>query len=180
MMIAMMAPAVTPWLRAYDRLAGDAWGGTWRFAAGYFTVWLGYSIVAATLQSGLARVGGASLSASSLTGGGVLLVAGLFQFTPMKAACLTHCRNPLSYLVASWHGGPPSAFGLGIRHGAYCVGCCWLLMITGFAVGLMHLGWMAMVTLVVTAEQTLPGGAWVGRLFGAVLVAWGGMLLAGA
>src|SRR5678815_1456869 len=96
-----------------------------------------------------------------------------FQFAPIRQACLTHCRNPLSYLLSRWHGGPPAAFRLGAVHGAYCLGCCWLLMLTGFAVGLMNLAWMAVLTIVVAVEQTAPGGVWLGRLFGVGLAAWG-------
>jgi predicted metal-binding membrane protein len=183
MMIAMMTPSVAPWVAAYGRLAsrapGDrALGSSLAFAGGYFTVWLAYSIAAASLQL--------ALSAAGLVGHGrppallaalVLTAAGLFQFAPFRQACLTHCRNPISYLVARWRGGPPGALRLGFVHGAYCVGCCWLLMLTGFAVGLMNLAWMALLTVAVAIEQTAPGGVWVGRLLGAGLIAWGAVLV---
>jgi Predicted metal-binding integral membrane protein (DUF2182) len=83
------------------------------------------------------------------------------------------CGLPLSFLLSRWRGGPPHAFRLGATHGAYCVGCCWLLMLTGFAVGLMNLAWMALITLVLVTEQAAPGGVRLGRVFGAVLAAWG-------
>lgn len=179
MMVAMMTPTVAPWVLAYARLVGEDPPGarlapSVTFAAGYFTIWLAYSIVAAAIQL--------ALSASGLVGhdgpppvlaGGVLLAAGAFQFAPIRQACLTHCRNPLSYLLARWRGGPPGAFRLGLGHGAYCVGCCWLLMLTGFAIGVMNLAWMALLTIVVAVEQLAPAGTWIGRALGAGLIVWG-------
>ena len=82
----------------------------------------------------------------------------------------------MSYLLTRWRSGPPSAFRLGLAHGAYCVGCCWLLMVTGLAVGLMNLAWMALVTVAVAIEQTAAGGVWVGRALGAGLILWGAIL----
>lgn len=182
MMVAMMTPTVAPWVLAYARLVGEAGAPrsvapSLAFAAGYFTVWLAYSVGAATLQVTLAQFGLPGHDGPPrLLAGGVLLAAGAFQFAPIRQACLAHCRNPLSYLLARWRGGPPGAFGLGLRHGAYCVGCCWLLMLTGFAVGLMNLAWMAVLTVMVAIEQFAPGGTWVGRLFGLGLIAWGSAL----
>jgi predicted metal-binding membrane protein len=179
MMVAMMTPTVAPWVGAYARLVGDgrgalALGASFSFAGGYFAIWLLYSGAAALLQLALTRAGVLPHDgASQVVAGVVLMAAGAFQFAPVKQACLSHCRNPLSYLLARWHDGPPGAFRLGMEHGAYCVGCCWLLMLTGFAVGLMNLAWMAVLTVVVTVEQLAPGGAWLGRLFGAGLIAWG-------
>jgi predicted metal-binding membrane protein len=180
MMVAMMTPAVAPWVGVYARLlAADGRGSSpivpaVNFAGGYFAVWLLYSTGAALLQVSLSTAGllPHGTPARGLAGA-VLAAAGAFQFTPVKQACLSHCRNPLSYLLARWRGGPPGAFRLGVTHGAYCVGCCWILMLTGFAVGLMNLAWMALLTSFVAAEQLAPGGAWLGRLFGAALVAWG-------
>lgn len=181
MMVAMMTPTVLPWVLSYARLVGDAGTGhlapSWAFAGGYFTVWLAYSAAAAALQMALTGLGLLGHDGPPrLLAGGVLMAAGAFQFVPLKQACLTHCRNPLSYLLSRWRGGPPSGFGLGLRHGAYCVGCCWLLMVTGFAIGLMNLAWMALLTVVVGLEQIAPGGVRLGQLFGAGLILWGGAL----
>jgi predicted metal-binding membrane protein len=182
MMIAMMTPTVAPWVTAFGRLlpvpAGSRAGaGSLAFAFGYFSVWLAYSAAAAALQiallvAGLVGPNGAPPRVAAL----VLIAAGLFQFAPVRQACLTHCRNPISYLLTRWRTGPPSAFRLGLAHGAYCVGCCWLLMLTGLAVGLMNLAWMALVTVAVAVEQTAPGGVWVGRALGAGLIVWGAVL----
>lgn len=182
MMVAMMTPTVAPWVVAFGRLAGDdagrgRLGASAAFAAGYVAVWFGYSVVAAALQFALSAAGLIGHGgAPPLVAAAVLIAAGAFQFAPMKQACLTHCRNPISYLLAQWRGGPPSGFRLGLVHGAYCVGCCWLLMLTGFAVGVMNLAWMAILTVAVAAEQVAPGGPWVGRGMGLALVAWGVVL----
>jgi predicted metal-binding membrane protein len=179
MMVATMTPAVAPWVGAYARLAGDANGAlavrpSFAFAGGYFAIWLVYSVAAALIQLAVTRAGLLPPEGPSpALAGAVLVAAGTFQFTPLKQACLSHCRNPLSYLLTRWRGGPPAAFRLGAAHGAYCVGCCWLLMLTGFGLGLMNLAWMALITLVLAIEQMAPGGMWLGRLFGGALVAAG-------
>jgi len=182
MMIAMMTPTVAPWVAAFGRLMPEPTGsrtaaGSLAFAFGYFSVWLAYSVAAAALQitlsvAGLVGARGAPAHVAAL----VLIAAGLFQFSPPRQACLTHCRNPMSYLLTRWRSGPPSAFRLGLAHGAYCVGCCWLLMVTGLAVGLMNLAWMTLVTVAVAIEQTAAGGVWVGRALGAGLILWGAIL----
>jgi len=179
MMVAMMTPTVAPWVLAYARLAEGSSRGArlapWAtFAAGYFTIWLAYSLVAAAVQMAVSANGVVGHDGPPrVLAGGVLIAAGAFQFAPIRQACLTHCRNPLSYLLARWRGGPPGPFRLGLGHGAYCVGCCWLLMLTGFAMGVMNLAWMTLLTLVVAVEQSAPAGVGVGRAFGAGLMVWG-------
>lgn len=178
MMVAMMTPAVAPWIGAYARLVGDRTShpvaASLSFAAGYFVIWLGYSLAAASLQMLVAAAAPvARLGASNLVGSAVLIGAGAFQFSAAKQACLAHCRNPLSYLLARWQDGPIGGLRLGMTHGAYCVGCCWLLMLTGFAFGLMNLAWMAVLTVAISLEQGMRGGVRLGRWFGAALIAWG-------
>jgi predicted metal-binding membrane protein len=112
-------------------------------------------------------------------GGAVLVAAGLFQFTPLKAACLAHCRTPLGFFLSSWRDGPRGAFRMGLEHGRYCVGCCWALMIVAFALGVMNLAWMAVLTLGLSIEKIAPRGPLVGRAFGALLTAWGVWMIAG-
>ena len=183
MMGLMMGPTVAPWVGMYARLAGGVPAGgatldSFAFAGGYFTIWLAYSVAAALLQAALTGLGlFGPEGPPALLAGAILLGAGVFQFAPLKQACLTHCRNPMSYLLSAWRDGPPGAFGLGVRHGAYCVGCCWLLMLTALAVGVMNLAWMAALTVAVAAEQLAPGGVWLGRLAGAALIAWGARLV---
>lgn len=179
MVVVMMTPTVVPWVRAYATLvapspAERSWRAAWTFVAGYFAIWLVYSVSMAALQLGLVASG--MLARDRLAAGAgaaVFLVAGAWQFAPLKAACLTHCRNPLTYFLARWKDGPVGGFRLGVSHGAYCLGCCWALMLTGLALGTMHLGWMAVLTAVVALEQLTPWGVWIGRAFGATLVAWG-------
>jgi predicted metal-binding membrane protein len=178
MMVAMMTPAVAPWIGAYARLVGGPSGSPvaapLSFAGGYFAIWLVYSTGAALLQFAASGAGLIAHGvATNIAGSALLIGAGAFQFAPARQACLTHCRNPLSYLLSRWVNGPIGGFRLGLTHGAYCVGCCWLLMLTGFALGLMNLAWMAVLTVVISLEQGMGAGVWLGRLFGAVLIVWG-------
>ncbi|MCC7127100.1 MAG: DUF2182 domain-containing protein [Acidobacteria bacterium] len=184
MVVAMMTPTVLPWVRTYARLVApaDAPSSAARytvpFVSGYAAVWTMFSVVMAGLQIALASSGW--LSGDHLgtrIGGAVLIGAGVFQFLPIKQACLSHCRNPLSYFLARWKDGPIGGFRLGLAHGGYCLGCCWALMVTGFTMGVMNLAWMAVVTLIVVGEQVLPFGAAFGRTAGAGLVAAGIWLL---
>jgi predicted metal-binding membrane protein len=147
MMAAMMAPSVWPWVRAYARFGGES---PVPFAAGYLTAWLGYAVVAAMLQ--------ASVRAPAALVPIVFAIAGVYQLTPLKRACLTHCRNPFSFLLARWRGGPAGGFRLGAAHGAYCVGCCWALMATTLAVGMTNVAWMIALGFVAFVEQVLPRG----------------------
>lgn len=178
MMVAMMAPAVAPWIAAYARLIGRGAAPALLFVAGYAVVWSGYSLAVAALQTGLAQ--SRLLHAGALDvrlGGAILVGAGLYQLSPVRGACLTHCRNPLTYFLARWRDGPIGGFRLGVEHGAWCVGCCWALMLTGFALGVMNLAWMAVLTLLIGLEQLSPAGARVGRLAGGGFVVWGLLLL---
>jgi predicted metal-binding membrane protein len=108
-----------------------------------------------------------------VAGGIGLVAAGLFQFTAIKAACLAHCRHPLSFFLARWRDGAAGGFRLGASHGVYCLGCCWLLMTTGFALGMMNIAWMVALAAVVVLEQASARGPVLGRLFGGVLIALG-------
>ncbi len=187
MVVAMMTPTVLPWITAFARLstpgpvtAAVAWsaGPTIAFASGYFIIWLAYSTAAASLQLVVQQ-------AAWMTGGRlatplaamVLVASGASQFLPFKQACLSHCRNPLTYFLAHWRNGPIGGLRMGMVHGAYCLGCCWLVMLSGFALGVMNLAWMAVLTVVLCVEQLAPGGAWLGRAFGVGLVLWGLWLL---
>jgi predicted metal-binding membrane protein len=184
MMIGMMMPVVWPWLRAVAVTHAREDRGpaltVLAFACGYFTAWLLYATVAASLQVGLqsTHLLDASLVVPAPWPGVVLMVAGLFQFSRLKHACLAHCRSPFTYLLMQWHDGPPSVYGMGLRHGLYCVVCCWALMVLGFALGLMNLTWMAVITVIAAIEQVVPGGGRFTRAAGVALVAWGLYLLA--
>jgi len=185
MMVAMMTPSSLQWILTFAALAGRT-GGTRRgfgsagaFAAGYFVVWLGYSIVAAALQTGIEHAGFLQVNGRlpAQAGGAVLMAAGLLYFTPLQRACLSHCRNPLTYFLARWKNGPRSGFAFGLTHGAYCVGCCWALMITGFAVGVMNILWMVFLTLLACLEKLAPHGDRIGAVAAAAMTIWGLVLL---
>ncbi len=186
MMVAMMLPALMPWLRVFGTMAGDAYPGrraaavVAQFTGGYFVIWLAYSAAAAAMQGGLQQltVLRLDLSVGATLGGLLLIAAGLFQLTPLKEACLAHCRSPLSFFLARWDGGPRGPFKMGAHHGVWCVGCCWALMVLSFVLGVMNLLWMAALTAMIVAEQRTPRRWQLGRGFGVVFVAWGAALIA--
>ena len=194
MMVAMMTPAAAPTILLYARvlrhaaaaggpLANDiptARARTGLFAGGYFLAWLGFSVVAATLQQALQQTGAMSATMGSRVGwlsGAVLVAAGLYQLSPWKNACLSRCRAPAGFLARHWRPGATGALRLGLLHGAWCIGCCWMLMALLFVGGVMNLAWIAALTLLVLAEKYLPGGRGLGRAAGVVLVGWGLVVL---
>ncbi len=182
MMVAMMMPATLPWLVAMGTLSKPVSGGgslpgasVALFAAGYFAVWLVFAVLGAALQLGLRGAGllGSEMALADPLGGLALAAAGLFQMSAIKAACLRHCRNPMSFFLSRWRNGPVGALGMGLSHGAFCLGCCWALMLLGFALGLMNLAWMAVLTVVVCIENLAPRGPAVSRALGVGLVLLG-------
>jgi predicted metal-binding membrane protein len=160
MMSAMMAPAVSPWVLSFNRLGGNPL----IFSGGYAAAWLLYSIAAASIQLLLPHDLPKPIAA------GILFTAGAFQFAPLKRACLMHCRNPLTYFLTRWRDGAAGGFGMGFHHGLFCVACCWALMATTVAVGVMSLWWMAALALVTLAEQVSPWGDRVRVTVGVALV----------
>jgi len=186
MMAAMMLPSATPVILLYAaitrrrRQQGAAAPAAGLFALGYVVVWATFGILAATLQWGLDQallLSPLMATTSVAIAGLVLVAAGLYQWTPLKQACLRQCRSPVDFLLVHWRAGRRGALAMGIRHGLFCLGCCWLLMLLLFVGGVMNLLWIAGLTLFVLIEKTAPGGRWVGRAAGAVLVAWGGATL---
>jgi predicted metal-binding membrane protein len=181
MMVAMMLPSAAPLLLLFGRsnrekTGSGAMSGVSLLFVGYITVWTGFSVLAALAQWGLHRAALLSTmmaSTSSALGGTLLLAAGAFQFTPLKRACLVHCRSPMSFLMSEWRAGPRGAVMLGVKHGAYCVGCCWMLMGLLFVAGVMNLLWVAAIAAFLLMEKVAPRGERVGRVAGAVLVVAG-------
>jgi predicted metal-binding membrane protein len=146
------------------------------FAGGYLAVWSLFALVATVLQWTLHRAAllhTHALAASPLLAGGMLVGAGLYQLTPFKTACLRHCQAPLGFLLSHWRDGAAGAFSMGMRHGTYCVGCCWALMLLMFAFGVMSVAAMAVLCVVVLGERLLPPGPWTAKLPGAALIVWG-------
>jgi predicted metal-binding membrane protein len=146
------------------------------FVLGYLLAWTGYAVLAALGQSLLhsaALLSPAMASASPLLGGALLLLAGVYQWLPVKGACLSHCRSPLGFFTAEWREGVSGALVMGLRHGSYCVGCCWALMALLFVAGVMNLLWVAVIAGFVLAEKVVPNGRLLGRVTGALLAGWG-------
>jgi predicted metal-binding membrane protein len=171
MSAAMMAPTALPAFATYEDL-GETAEGT-RFAslvAGYLVVWFGFSIAAAALQMGLFQAELLSAfgdSRSSLLSAGLLLVAGLYQFSPVKDACLSKCRAPLTFFMQHWDEGP---WRNGIRLGLVCLGCCWALMLLAFVGGVMSIAFMGLATLIMVFEKLPDLGRHITRPLGAVLI----------
>lgn len=186
MMIAMMVPSAAPMVLTFAtvqrkrREQDRATVPTVVFLLGYALVWTAYAAVAALAQWRLHEAGllsAAMGSTSTRLGGALLLVAGVFQWTPVKQACLAKCRSPLSFVMTEWREGRAGAFMMGVRHGAYCMACCWALMALLFVAGVMNLLWIAGLAIVVLAERVLPGGAAVSRVVGVLLLLAGVVVL---
>jgi predicted metal-binding membrane protein len=187
MMVAMMVPAATPMVLVFAtvnrkrRADGAPHVNTALFVAGYLVVWACASAAAAAAQWALheaALLSPTLLATTPLLGGALLVAAGVYQLTPLKYACLSRCQSPLGFLLTGWRDGNAGALVMGLRHGLWCLGCCWLLMLLLFVGGVMNLAWAAAITAFVLAEKLLPGGRLVSWVAGVVLIAWGGVMLA--
>jgi len=187
MMAAMMLPSAAPTILLVGALArhrsanpGTAPATAVVFALGYLLVWCGFSIAATVLQWGLDAAGLLSETmalGNAIFAGAVLIAAGVYQWTPLKDACLKHCRSPAQFLVQHWRRGAFGAIRTGIRHGMFCLGCCWMLMALLFVGGLMNLAWVALITLFVLFEKTMPWGGRMSQLTGSLLAVWGAVSL---
>lgn len=175
MMFAMMLPSASPVILLFAevnrRRNGDqgTLTATGQFLLGYLTAWTLFSGLATLVQWGLltaALVSPMMESTNKALGAGLLLIAGLFQFSRLKHTCLTHCRSPMGFLVTEWRDGPGGAFKMGLKHGGYCLGCCWALMGLLFAFGIMNLLWVAGLSAFVLLEKVTPASRWVGRFSG--------------
>ena len=187
MMVAMMVPSAAPMVLAFlgvnkrRQTAGRPFVPVGIFLAGYLAIWTAYSAMATLAQWGLhkaALLSPAMVATSPALNGCLLIAAGIFQWTPLKRGWLKGCRSPLSFLMSEWRDGKAGAFIMGLRHGSYCVGCCWVLMALLFVAGVMNLLWVAVIALFVLAEKTLPRGELLGRVTGAALMAAGVGLMA--
>lgn len=182
MMVAMMVPSATPMTLAFlsvnqrRRESNGAVVSTSLFFLGYIVVWTAYSAVATLAQWGLHEAAlisaSMALTSPSVTGA-VLIAAGVYQWTPLKHRCLVSCRSPLSFLMSRWREGRWGAWTMGLEHGSYCVGCCWILMALLFVTGVMNLPWVAVIAAFVIAEKLVPRGEMFGRMSGLVLAVIG-------
>ena len=188
MMIAMMLPSALPMVLTFAAVTrnrqrlGRPYVPMSIFVLGYFAIWFVFSALAAGGQWWLHRhalLSSSMVSTSGWLGGMLLLGAGIFQFTPLKQACLTHCRGPLEFIMTRWREGSGGAFRMGLEHGAFCTGCCWALMALLFVAGVMNILWIAALTVLVCLEKMLPARARFNLGTGVLLAVWGICVLAG-
>jgi predicted metal-binding membrane protein len=188
MMVGMMAPSAAPMILIYARVGrqwkaeGKPFAATGWFAAGYFLVWTGFSLAATSVQwvfERAALLDSRMASASNVLGGIVLIAAGVYQWTALKDVCLVQCQTPLQFLIR--HGGfrrdPQGCLLLGLQHGGYCVGCCWVLMTLLFVGGVMNVLWIALLALLILLEKLTPIGGWIARAAGVACIAAGARML---
>lgn len=186
MMVAMMAPAMIPSYLVYARMdrgsgAAGALHGT-AYLGGYLAGWISFGVFAAAVQHWLAAsalMSGNLAFLNPALAGGVLLAAGAYQWSPLKARCAARCRSPLGFLLNEWRSGTGGAWILGWRYGLNCVGCCWMLMGLMFVVGVMNLAWALALSAYVLLERLLPLGRALDRAAGVALAAWGAWLMFG-
>ena len=189
MMMAMMVPSAAPMVLLFTAIKRKQAPPVspsveaWIFLGGYLLIWAGFSLVASLAQWRLERAGLLSMamaSTSAVFGGVILLAAGLYQFTPVKNACLRYCQSPVLFLSRYWRPGAGGALRMGLRHGSYCLGCCWFLMALLFVSGVMNLVWIAGIALYVACEKLLPLGRGLSRAAGVALIVSGAIVLAHA
>lgn len=188
MMAAMMLPSVIPVVLLFQRVAHRSAASTrpqlrtWLFCGGYLLAWSVFSLLATLGQWALKSAGILSsemATTSAVLGGGLLIAAGIYQWTTLKATCLEHCRGPVKFLTERWRRTPLGALRMGAEHGAYCIGCCWVIMALLFVGGVMNLLWIAALTLFVLVEKLAPAGPATGRIAGAVAVLAGVSMIIG-
>ncbi|MGZ3235391.1 MAG: DUF2182 domain-containing protein [Croceibacterium sp.] len=184
MMVAMMLPAAAPVVLLYAEAApaqaGSVRPSTGAFLVGYLAVWGLFSLAAALLQDALQRWDVVAQMTMDSTvrwlSAAILIAAGLYQLSPLKEVCLAHCRNPASFLSRHFRPGALGALRMGAIHGAFCLGCCWLLMALLFVGGVMNLAWIALLSLLVAGEKLLPGGRRLGQAAGLAFIGWGALV----
>lgn len=184
MMAAMMLPSAIPMILAFARVCRRQsrlpYKLTYLFISAYLGVWLLFSSGLTLLQwqmHGLAWLSPMMENQNKSLAAGILFLAGIYQFMPIKNACLVHCKTPMGFLLNEWQDGATGALKMGLKHGVYCVGCCWAQMLIMFAIGVMNLPGMALITLLVIAEKTMPVQATlICKTVGIVFLAWGTLL----
>lgn len=186
MMVGMMLPSAAPAIAFYGALVrknrerGSILPAVWIFAGGYLCVWTAFSLGAALLQAALlqaALITPMLVSASKPFSAAVLFAAGVYQWLPVKNVCLRNCRHPIEFFTMRWRAGALGAWRMGLEHGSYCLGCCWLLMLLLFVAGAMDLLWVALIAVFVFVEKLLPGAPYTSRLAGLALLAAGAFVV---
>ncbi len=186
MMVGMMVPSAAPMILMFAtinrrrRERDEPFVATAVFGVGYLLAWGVFSLVATSAQWGLeeaALLSPMMVSTSSVLGGVLFIAAGVYQWTPLKYACLRNCRSPLGFIMTRWRDGPLGSLRMGVEHGAYCLGCCWSIMALLFVGGVMNLLWVAAIAAFVFVEKLFPAGELVARVAGVLMMAAGGYLL---
>ena len=182
MMAAMMFPTAAPMILTFARISagrrqqGLAFVPAWVFTGAYVLVWTVFGVLAYLAAAGVDRLVSRSMwwtDHAAQLGGAVIALAGLYQFSPLKRACLSQCRTPLSFILDFWRDGYAGAFAMGVRHGAYCLGCCWVFFLILFPLGVMNLAVMMLLTVLIFAEKSLQAGEPIARAAGLGLLAYG-------
>ncbi len=186
MMVAMMFPTAAPMILTFARVhenrraQGRSFVPSWVFTGSYLVVWTLFGVLAygvAAGLDGLANHSGWLMDNAARIGGGVLVLAGLYQVSPLKYACLAKCRTPFAFVLTSWRDGYAGSFRMGLEHGLYCLGCCWLLFVILFPLGMMNVGAMALITLLIFAEKSTPFGRQIAGFAALGLVAYGTLVM---
>ena len=187
MMAAMMFPTGAPMIMVFARIhrdkqaKGKPYVPTWIFVSSYMVMWVLFGVLAYLLAVGGERLAGQSMwimDNAARLGAGLLILAGIYQLTPLKYACLSKCRSPVQFIMTSWRDGYAGSFRMGLEHGAYCLGCCWMLFVILFPLGMMNIAAMAVITLLIFAEKSLPWGVRVSRIAAVALIVYGVTVLA--
>jgi predicted metal-binding membrane protein len=186
MMVGMMVPSAAPMILMFAtinrrrRARDEPFVPTAVFGVGYLLSWGAFSLVATSAQWGLeeaALLSPMMVSTSPVLGGVLFIAAGIYQWTPLKYACLKNCRSPLGFIMTHWRDGPLGSLRMGVEHGVFCLGCCWSIMALLFVGGVMNLLWVAAIAAFVFVEKLFPAGEMVARGAGVLMVAAGGYLL---
>jgi len=189
MMVAMMFPSAAPMILMFSRIyagkrqspqEGLSFVPTWIFVSAYLLIWVLFGVAAylvALAVEALAQGWPWLADNAGRIGGALLIVGGLYQLSPLKEACLAKCRSPLGFILGSWRSGYRGSFIMGLEHGTYCLGCCWLLFVILFPLGIMNVAAMAVLALLIYAEKTLPMGRRVAQLAAVALVAYGVLVI---
>lgn len=182
MMVAMMFPTAAPMILTFARVnankrtQGQPYVPTWVFVAGYLAVWSVAGLGAFGLAAGVDQLADRwmwLMDNANRIGGGLLVVAGIYQLTPLKRVCLSNCRSPMSFILTSWRDGYGGSFRMGISHGVYCLGCCWLLFLILLPLGMMNVAAMAAITTLIFLEKATPIGQWAARVAAATMIGYG-------
>ena len=186
MMVAMMFPASAPMILMFARVhagkreRGQPFVPTWVFVTSYMVIWTLTGAVAYGVAVGseeLAKQWLWLMDNAARIGGGVLVLAGVYQLSPLKRSCLSKCRTPLDFILGSWRDGYVGSFRMGLEHGAYCLGCCWLLFVILFPLGVMNVGAMVAITLLIFAEKSLSRGGQIAQAAAVALVTYGALVV---